>query len=176
MTDKKTLEDALAEMEASNLKHAPELAAQIAKRDELDARLEALPEKQRRQVLGAAGLIHVSRAPPPIEPLSGHGLSATLPQKPTAIVEVPKPQAAPDAPVVKAPASETAEQRRTRWLDWYGKGERGAVQRVYERELLLNPKADRGFIGKQIRKAKIEQADKKRGGAWASQLVRDGKR
>ena len=37
----------------------------------------------------------------------------------------PEPQA---APVVAASASETTEQRRTRWLDWYGKGERGAVQ------------------------------------------------
>ena len=71
---------------------------------------------------------------------------------------------------------ETTEQRRARWLDWYGKGERGAVQRVYERELLLNPKADRSFIGKEIDKAKNEKAETKRGGAMFGQLVQDGKR
>ena len=82
----------------------------------------------------------------------------------------------PDAPVVALPASETPEQRRARWLDWCGKGERGAVQRVYERELQQNPKADRSFIGKQIKLARTEQAEKKRGGGWVSQLVNDGKR
>ena len=71
---------------------------------------------------------------------------------------------------------ETTEQRRARWLDWYGKGERGAVQRVYERELLLNPKADRSFIGKEIDKAKSEKAETKRGGAMFGQLVQGGKR
>ena len=87
-----------------------------------------------------------------------------------------QPQAGNDAPVVEVPDSETSEQRRARWLAWYGKGERGAVQRVYERERLLNPKADRAYIGKQIKIAKAELADKKRGGAWVSQLVQDGKR
>ena len=71
---------------------------------------------------------------------------------------------------------ETTEQRRARWLDWYGKGERGAVERVYERELLLNPRADRSFIGKEINKAKNEKAEAKRGGAMFGQLVQDGKR
>jgi hypothetical protein len=86
------------------------------------------------------------------------------------------PEVGQDASVVEAPASETPEQRRARWLEWYGKGERGAVQRVYERERLLNPKADRAYIGKQIKIAKTEQAEKKRVGGWASQLVQDGKR
>ena len=72
--------------------------------------------------------------------------------------------------------AETTEQRRARWLDWYGKGERGAVQRVYQRELLLNPKADRSFIGKQIDIAKSERAAVTRSGGWTSQLVQDGKR
>jgi hypothetical protein len=71
---------------------------------------------------------------------------------------------------------ETPEQRRARWLEWYGKGERGAVQAVYERELKVNPKADRSFIGKQIKLAKQEKASALRGGAWGSQLVKDGKR
>jgi hypothetical protein len=72
--------------------------------------------------------------------------------------------------------TETSEQRRTRWLELYGKGERGAVQRVYELELLLNTKADRSFIGKQIQVAKIERAKKIQAGMWSSQLVQDGKR
>jgi hypothetical protein len=75
-----------------------------------------------------------------------------------------------------APASETPEQRRARWLDWYGKGERGAVQRVFERERLENPKADRSYIGKEIQKAKGERDAKKRSDAMLGQLVRDGKR
>lgn len=71
--------------------------------------------------------------------------------------------------------AETTEQRRARWFEDYGKGERGAVQRVYERELLLNPKVDRSFIGKEIRKAKNEKAETKRGGTMYGQLVQDGK-
>jgi hypothetical protein len=84
------------------------------------------------------------------------------------------------APTIKAAQKtatvETVEQRRARWLDWYGKGERGAVQAVYERELLLNPKADRSFIGKEIKVAKAEKAEAKRAGEWSSQLVQGGKR
>jgi len=103
--------------------------------------------------------------------------------KPTLVADAPeqadtKPQAGAveAAPVVAVPASETPEQRRARWLNWYGKGGRGAVQRAYERELLQNPKADRSFMGKQIQLARNEQAEKKQGGGWVSQLVNDGKR
>jgi hypothetical protein len=83
-----------------------------------------------------------------------------------------------DAPVVEVPASETPEQRRARLLEWFDSynGGRGAKQRVFEREKLLNPKADRSDIGKQINKAKTEQAEKKRGGGWVSQMVQDGTR
>jgi hypothetical protein len=77
---------------------------------------------------------------------------------------------------VEVPAGETTEQRRARWLDWYGEGEHGALQRVYERELPLNPGADRSYIGKQIRVAKRERDDKKQGGAMFGQLMQDGKR
>ena len=66
--------------------------------------------------------------------------------------------AAPE-PSISAPLGETAQQRRARWLALYGAGERGAVQRVYESELLLNPRADRSFIGKEIEKAKQEKAE-----------------
>jgi hypothetical protein len=87
---------------------------------------------------------------------------------------LPAPVLAPATP--GAVAKETTKQRRARWLDWSGEGERGAVQRVYERELLINPKADRSNIGKEIKKALEEKDADKRGGDWTAQLVRSGKR
>lgn len=96
-----------------------------------------------------------------------------LPAESSSETAQPKVTTHSPAPVL----AETTEQRRARWLDWYGKGERGAVQRVHERERELNPKADRSFIGKQIEIAKSERAKVTRaGGGWASQLVQDGKR
>ncbi|CDS49414.1 hypothetical protein [Polaromonas sp. CG9_12] len=93
MADKKTLADALAEIEASNAKaaelrakQAPELIAEAVERTALNARLAALPQKQRRQVLDAAGLNHVSAAPPPITPVSGR--SAAQPPKPAAPLSI----------------------------------------------------------------------------------------
>ena len=78
MTDKKTLENALAEMEANiakaaelQVKQLPELEAETAKQNALDLRLAALSQSQRRQVLNEAGLRHISAAPPPITPLKG---------------------------------------------------------------------------------------------------------
>jgi hypothetical protein len=83
----------------------------------------------------------------------------------------PAPTEAMPAPVV----AESTEQRRARWLDSYGKGERGAVERVYKLELLLNPKADRSYIGKQIELAKSERKTAKNGDAMYSQLYLEGK-
>ena len=300
MTNKKTLEDALAEMAANIAKAAesqdrqlPELEAEIAKQNAFSLRLAALSQSQRRQVLDAAGMRHISAAPPPITPLNASGYSqpskrtiqapidwrywrhmpevkqweacalslniepSSMKQSPNAWMSEPggvpkftpasfssetvqtefdkrlrllgaslfksgffttvnklvvggrhlatisleqfarwglhvelemppelvamavtEPTAAPatDTATPAPVEAETTEQRRSRWLDWFGKGERGAVQRVYERELLLNPKADRSFIGKEIKVAETEQADKKRAGTWSSQLVQDGKR
>jgi hypothetical protein len=92
-------------------------------------------------------------------------------------------QAATPAPVMASatPASvETVEQRRDRYLAWHREEERinprGAVQRVYERELLQNPKADRANIGKDIRKARGNTEKQKKANNWTSQLVTDGKR
>lgn len=94
-----------------------------------------------------------------------------------------QPQAAPAAPATdtqpQAAPVETPEQRRARWLDWHGKGEHGALQRVHERELLVNPKADRSYIGKQIKVARAERGEqetKKKSGLWASQMVTGGKK
>jgi hypothetical protein len=64
---------------------------------------------------------------------------------------------------------------------------RGAVQRVFARELLRNPKADRSNVGAGIRKAGEEAAEKKRAGVpppaspstafvFGRQIVKDGKR
>ena len=104
-----------------------------------------------------------------------HDMRVVVNPSPTAAPDTDaQPQAATEVPA--APASETTEQRRARWLDWYGKGEHGAVQRVFERERLQNPKADRSFIGKEIKKAKGERATKKRSDTMVGQLVRDGKR
>ena len=90
----------------------------------------------------------------------------------TAASPAPVAPSASDATVV----TETTEQRRVRWLDWYGKGERGAVQRVFKRELLRNPKADRSFIGKEIKKAEQEKQQSRPSGYMVSQLVQSGKR
>jgi hypothetical protein len=85
---------------------------------------------------------------------------------------------------------ETPAQRRARWLEWHGEEAergRGAVQRVFARELLRNPKADRSNVGAGIRKAGEEAAEKKRAGVpppaspstafvFGRQIVKDGKR
>jgi hypothetical protein len=89
-----------------------------------------------------------------------------------AYVETPEPNTPTHAQV----EFETTEQRRKRWLVLYGEGERGAKQRVYERELLTNPKADRSFICKEIEKAKQEKVGAKQEATWTAQLVQDGKR
>ena len=84
-----------------------------------------------------------------------------------------------DVPEVLEPKPpETSQQRRTRWLAWREAedGKRGALQRVFKRELLLNPRTDRSFIGKQIKVAEVEQTKAKQGGAMFGQLVQDGKR
>lgn len=113
--------------------------------------------------------------------------------------EFPKAEAPPPAPSVGQPqaiatldpapaennatpapvAAESTEQRRARWFDLFSaekrKKLRGAKQRVYERELLLNPKADRSFIGKEIGKAEAENDKNKQGSAMFGQLGQGGK-
>ena len=87
---------------------------------------------------------------------------------------------ATSAPASEAEPAETVEQRRSRYLAWHGEEEqinpRGAVQRVYKRELKQNPKADRSAIGKDIAKARGTAKTKKTATNWNSQLVTDGKR
>jgi len=75
-----------------------------------------------------------------------------------------------------APVEETTKERRARLLEWYGDGEHGAVQKVFEREKRTNPKADRSYIGKQITKAKEEKAGPEQSNGIYRQLVKNGKR
>lgn len=89
MTSKKTLEDALAAMEATNAQaaelkaeHAPELEASLARLKVQAARLATLPQDQRRQVLDDAGLKNVSAAPKPVTPIQGLSRIEPLPQVP----------------------------------------------------------------------------------------------
>lgn len=76
----------------------------------------------------------------------------------------------------KSPAGkETTAQRRARWLRCYEEevslsGEYGAVQRVSVREKLINLKADRSYIGKQIEIARNERTEQERGGFQVNQL------
>ena len=77
-TPAERLEAALADMEAQKAaaaefrdEHEAEFAADMAKLNAAHAKLAALPLHERRQVLNAAGLKHVSAAPKPIEPLRG---------------------------------------------------------------------------------------------------------
>jgi hypothetical protein len=70
------LEKALAELEARK-QAAAEMAAKstphLERLTALQARLEALPQNERREVLDAIGLQKVSAAPKPITPLRGGG-------------------------------------------------------------------------------------------------------
>ena len=57
--------------------------------------------------------------------------------------------------------AETTKERRARWLTSLEKEkefkERGALTRLHEQELLLNPKADRAYMGKEIKNAMRER-------------------
>jgi len=83
-------------------------------------------------------------------------------------------------PPAASVVTETPEQRRAKWLEWREQEEksstRGALERVWKREKLTNPKADRSYIGKQIKVAKEERDRKKRAGAIVPQVVKNGKR
>ena len=90
--EKKSLEDALAELEAKKAqtaeylaKHAPEIEAATVKRNALNVKLAALTPKERRKVLDAAGLKHISAAPPPIEPISSSYTKPRTPAAPPAV-------------------------------------------------------------------------------------------
>ena len=93
------------------------------------------------------------------------------------VIEPAGHEVATPAPMV----AESPEQRRARYLVWFDDEERiakrGAKQRVYERVLFENPKADRSNVSKEIEKARAERDDRKRAGSgWGTQLVKGGKR
>jgi hypothetical protein len=90
---KPSLEDALAAHEkrkaqamAAQDANAEEIAAAAERRAALQKKLDALPQRERRQVLDAAGLKHVSAAPPPPSHIRG----SYAPAKPKA-PDVSKP-------------------------------------------------------------------------------------
>ena len=86
----------------------------------------------------------------------------------------------PENKEVDTKVTETVEQRRSRYLLWFEEekrtNERGALQRVYQRELKQNPKADRSNIGKDIEKAREDAKSQNVATHWTKQLVIDGKR
>jgi hypothetical protein len=75
---------------------------------------------------------------------------------------------------------ETVEQRQARWLERFDEAvltkQRGALQRVFERERKENPKADRSYMGKVISQARAARDALRRGNAFTAQLVQAGKR
>lgn len=142
---------------------------------------------------GAPGYLHVvenSASKRPLEWRMGAVLNAGLvhldwlnewgeSRKPPHVfstVSAPEPQAA------TLTKKETVGQRRARYLEWFNEeartSERGALQRVYEREAKQNPKADRANIGKDIKKARGDANSRKQSGAMYGQLVtvKNGKR
>lgn len=86
------------------------------------------------------------------------------------------------APAIPAPeqVAESVAERRARYLKWHSEEQRinplGALQRVFEREVKQNPKADRGNIGKDIRKARETAKTEKQAGAMFGQLMNEAKR
>jgi hypothetical protein len=112
---------------------------------------------------------------------AGKGLvipAPLLPLVPTA----PAQNTTTTAPVVTGQGTllETVERRRARYLEWFTEEEKiaklGALQRVFQREQKQNPNADRSNIGKDIKKARAVQTERKRAGHWEAQLVQGGKR
>jgi hypothetical protein len=102
-----------------------------------------------------------------------------------------KALARPPEPVVPAPVVletvaptpspvESVAQRRTRFFAWHieeqEKNKRGAVQRVYERELKKNSKADRGNIGRDIRNERKALIGKSMATGLTVQQVKGGRR
>ena len=77
------LDQALRDLETRK-KAAADMAANMApeleRLDALQKKLDALPQSERRQVLDAMGLKHVSAAPKPITPLSGRASSQSQPR------------------------------------------------------------------------------------------------
>jgi hypothetical protein len=121
MENKKTLKDALADMEAAKqrkadyeIEFAAEIEAESAQRRALDARMAALTQEERRKVLNAARLKHISAAPPPITPIKGAWGAApwTEPRKAAATTPAPASEVRTPAaaPVLR---QQEAEQRTT---------------------------------------------------------------
>ena len=73
---------------------------------------------------------------------------------------------------------ETPKERRARLLEWHeeeeARGKRGALARVFAREMVGRPTADRANIGRDIKKARAERAEERRARALAGLLGKQG--
>ena len=79
------------------------------------------------------------------------------------------------APIGKPLGKESVQARGARLLLWFDEevtlsGKHGATERVFDRQKILNPKADRSDIGKQIRKAQADTVSQKQGSGMFAQL------
>ena len=132
MTDKKTLEAALAEIEASNAEavayqNSAAFKLEEAERNALEVRLAALPQAQRRKVLDAAGMKDVSAAPPPISPVrfSSYTPSKPVTQVQDSVTRIPMPitaeqkevtaKAAPTGPRLQVNKAALIAQHKHEW-------------------------------------------------------------
>jgi lysozyme family protein len=188
----KTLEEALAEAEAriaERERFMRDNAAQIAQEnqahEQLNARMAALPQSVRRQVLDQAGLRHVSAAPAPIERIRAEGFPA-----PCDIPRRVEPAAVPDdqpqeldstkpAPNLDA-GSEMPKERQARRLaaframgggmqrfgdGWTQNGKRGTLIALARKEAAeARPMSDRKNVRDDLIAA-IEAESARNGGA-----------
>ncbi|MBV5322764.1 MAG: hypothetical protein JZU60_02880 [Ilumatobacteraceae bacterium] len=83
---------------------------------------------------------------------------------------------APSSIAKESPSARGVRLLKTLEQEVEASGEHGALARVYVRELDINPKADRSNIGKQIKKARGDMADTKKGAGMFRSLVKNGKR
>ena len=95
-------ENKLRKLEAK--KYAAAMAPELEKQIALRARLDALPQRERRQVLDAIGQNHISAVPPPMTPLRGSGSYRPPPRAQLAQVVTPEPDTKPHADTESAPA------------------------------------------------------------------------
>ncbi len=98
------LETALRELDLRKTEgknRSAAMAAELEKQYALQATLDALPQHERRQVLDAMGLQHISAAPPPITPLRGNCIHGPIRLVQSAARELADTSATPQAILVE---------------------------------------------------------------------------
>jgi pyruvate/2-oxoglutarate dehydrogenase complex dihydrolipoamide acyltransferase (E2) component len=86
------------------------------------------------------------------------GEDVSIEQTPAQPAPAPANEASAQAQPEAQHKDETPPQKRQRWLTEFDSC--GVLQRVYELEIQRNPRADRSYIGKQIKKARQERTAK----------------